>query len=445
MNARSKDVGNHFSDIDAKSIGSLVSAAADIALIVGRDGCVKDVFGGQNSVMGIEMSDLVGQQVQSLATSNAEQALMDLVETADEMPREITLTHTDQDGGAIQIKYKVLSLGPNKEVIFLGQNQSPVTALEEQLQAAELNSQRQSARRKQDAAEFRALFSINQHPILIVSTSTGMVKDANNSALSMLDLDRAQLLGQRLEHIFEKPSQKAMRTLLDQAKDNETEATATVATSGQSVSVKSMQGVVGRDALIFHLTPKSDAAPIENLDQALFEMAKTSNDFVAIVDKTGKALWSNDKFLALTAQIADPAPNLQDYLNCDLRDLLKKTSELGRLSTATHIRSTAGTTTSVELFVVSLQDTHPDMFGVTLTPAANSEALPDTPEPWPSQKIGSVPLSALVREEVDVIEKSCIEAALKLTGNNRQATAKVLGISRQGLYDKLRRHDLLKD
>jgi len=98
------------------------------------------------------------------------------------MPREITLTHTDQDGGAIQIKYKVLSLGPNKEVIFLGQNQSPVTALEEQLQAAELNSQRQSARRKQDAAEFRALFSINQHPILIVSTSTGMVKDANNSA-----------------------------------------------------------------------------------------------------------------------------------------------------------------------------------------------------------------------------------------------------------------------
>jgi len=80
-----------------------------------------------------------------------------------------------------------------------------------------------------------------------------------------------------------------------------------------------------------------------------------------------------------------------------------------------------------------------------VTPAANSEALPDTPEPWPSQKIGSVPLSALVREEVDVIEKSCIEAALKLTGNNRQATAKVLGISRQGLYDKLRRHDLLKD
>ncbi|MEZ5800520.1 MAG: helix-turn-helix domain-containing protein [Nitratireductor sp.] len=48
----------------------------------------------------------------------------------------------------------------------------------------------------------------------------------------------------------------------------------------------------------------------------------------------------------------------------------------------------------------------------------------------------------LIREAVDVIEKLCIEAALRQTENNRASAADLLGVSRQSLYMKLRRHDL---
>jgi DNA-binding NtrC family response regulator len=44
-----------------------------------------------------------------------------------------------------------------------------------------------------------------------------------------------------------------------------------------------------------------------------------------------------------------------------------------------------------------------------------------------------------VRGTTDVIERLCIEAALKLTGDNRAAAAQMLGLSRQSLYSKLRR------
>ena len=57
-------------------------------------------------------------------------------------------------------------------------------------------------------------------------------------------------------------------------------------------------------------------------------------------------------------------------------------------------------------------------------------------------RVGRVPLKQLVRESTDVIEALCIEAALKLTQDNRAAAAELLGLSRQSLYTKLRRFDI---
>jgi DNA-binding NtrC family response regulator len=51
-------------------------------------------------------------------------------------------------------------------------------------------------------------------------------------------------------------------------------------------------------------------------------------------------------------------------------------------------------------------------------------------------------LRDVVRETTDIIEQMCIEAALELTGDNRASAAEMLGLSRQSLYVKLRRHGL---
>ena len=42
-----------------------------------------------------------------------------------------------------------------------------------------------------------------------------------------------------------------------------------------------------------------------------------------------------------------------------------------------------------------------------------------------------------------MIEKMCIETAVELTRNNRVAAAEMLGLSRQSLYVKLRKYDIL--
>ena len=59
-----------------------------------------------------------------------------------------------------------------------------------------------------------------------------------------------------------------------------------------------------------------------------------------------------------------------------------------------------------------------------------------------TELVGRVSLKQLVRETTDLIEKLSIEAALRLTDDNRASAAELLGLSRQSLYVKLRRYGL---
>jgi DNA-binding NtrC family response regulator len=59
--------------------------------------------------------------------------------------------------------------------------------------------------------------------------------------------------------------------------------------------------------------------------------------------------------------------------------------------------------------------------------------------------VGRVSLPDLVRDTTDLVERHLIKAALELTGDNRTSAAEVLGLSRQSLYVKLRRHGLQTD
>ena len=60
-----------------------------------------------------------------------------------------------------------------------------------------------------------------------------------------------------------------------------------------------------------------------------------------------------------------------------------------------------------------------------------------------TELVGRMSLKDIVRESTDLIERLCIEAALKCADNNRASAAEILGLSRQGLYLKLHRHGLL--
>ena len=52
-------------------------------------------------------------------------------------------------------------------------------------------------------------------------------------------------------------------------------------------------------------------------------------------------------------------------------------------------------------------------------------------------------MKELVAQTGDIAERICLETALNLTNNNKVAAAELLSLSRQSLYVKLRKHNLL--
>jgi DNA-binding NtrC family response regulator len=105
----------------------------------------------------------------------------------------------------------------------------------------------------------------------------------------------------------------------------------------------------------------------------------------------------------------------------------------------------------VEISAVAAREGESSSFGLVIrdvgrrhiaSEPAGSGSTPRSIEQL-TELVGRVPLKEVIRESSDVIERLCIEAALELTGDNRASAAEMLGLSRQSLYVKLRRHGLM--
>ena len=116
---------------------------------------------------------------------------------------------------------------------------------------------------------------------------------------------------------------------------------------------------------------------------------------------------------------------------------------------STQLVSDAGAAIPAEISGISLPQDKEPLFAFTIRDTgrrlqpqpAQASGLGRSHEDL-SDLVGRMPLKEIVGETVDLIEKLCIEAALKLTKNNRASAADMLGLSRQSLYVKMRRFGL---
>jgi transcriptional regulator PpsR len=118
---------------------------------------------------------------------------------------------------------------------------------------------------------------------------------------------------------------------------------------------------------------------------------------------------------------------------------------------ATELRSAVGVLMAVDVAAVTLLGDDPTYGfffrdiqmgrGRETTPAAG---MADSVAQL-SQLVGRMPMKEIVGETSTMIERMCIQAALELTHNNRASAAEMLGLSRQSLYVKLHRYDMVAE
>ncbi len=453
-------------NLTAQTAANVIEAAADIALILNGDGVIQDVafqqtdfsaeFGGYGRWFGRSWSDTV--------TAESKQKVAALLEEATRNRKSgwRQLNHQSERGIDVPVLYSTVRLEPADRIVALGRDLRAVAELQRKLVEAQMSMERDYARLRQVEARYRLLFQLSSESALIVEGGSQKIVEANAAAINMLGGNLKRIIGRPLPDYFDADGAERLRTTLSALRGGGPggDTPARLKDSDQRVVIKVSPFRQDVSSMILTRILQATDGPAPSISPAaaqLLRFVQSSPDGVAVTDRGGRILSANAAFAEMT-QLSRPenarGEDLERWLGrpgIDLGILIAKLrqNESVRMF-ATILRGEYGATTDVEVSAVPLSEDTSMSFGFAirdvgrrLSPDARSDReLPRSADQL-VDLIGRAPLKELVRETTDVIERLCIEAAFKLTGNNRASAAEMLGLSRQSLYVKLRRFGLV--
>lgn len=447
--------------LDAQTAASLISAAADVALVLDEHGVIQDMaFGSDELKQGHH--DWLGkpwlQTVTIESRPKVEEMLSEVVSSGSAKWRHIN--HPSADSADLALLYTIVPLsrdvGPHRSVAF-GRDLRSQVALQQRLVSAQLSMERDYWRLRHVETRYRLLFQVAAEAVLILDATTEKLEEANPAAYKLLG-DTARASNWTLSQSLDSLSVPAVLQMLAALRLRGRADPITVCFAG-SADVYTLSGSLFRQEnsthFLIRVTPlkPTGASSESSVAQLLLRVVDNSPDAFAVTDLDGRVLTVNRAFLELT-QLASEAlvrgEPLQKWLGrsgVDMNVLISNLRQRGTVRLfATTLQGEYGSTADVEISAVSVTTGDQPCLGFTIrdigrrltNETLTSKDLPRSAGQM-TELVGRVPLRDIVRETTDLIEELCIEAALELTGDNRAAAAEMLGLSRQSLYVKLKR------
>ncbi|WP_428981209.1 transcriptional regulator PpsR [Methylopila turkensis] len=444
----------------------MIAAAADVALVLDASGVVRDVAYSAPELPPEGIEDWVGALWLDLVTiesrSKVEALLRDAVAEGPTRPREVN--HIVANGRDMPIRYSTIRMDDDGRILALGRDLRSVATLQQRLVETQLLLEREYSKIRNAETRYRLLFQLSTEAVLIVDEASERVVEANAAASKLIGETAQRTIGRGLADLFDERSAQNVRRVIATARTLGHSGLARVHLTGGGHSDLMMSVSAfrqdSRAHFLVRLVPSTGALaegghqPSKALDAVM-----AMPDGFVVVDERQRVLDANPAFLALievvTVDGLRGAP-LDKWLGrpgVEATLLVSNLREHGSLRNfSTILRGEFGGLEQVEVSGVAVNSGGETCFGLVIRPVRNAGALRDR-EPSDgfrsveqlTQLVGRVSLKDLVRESTDLVEKLCIEAALKRTEDNRASAAQILGLSRQSLYSKLRRHGLLDD
>ncbi len=462
FNTPKKSLGN----LDTDAVARLISAAADVALVVDQQGVIRDLALSNDELKREGYGAWLGQPWSQTVTVESRDKVEALLRdaAADSTPAWRHINHPTPRGTDIPILYSAIRVGRGGRVLAVGRNLQPVAVLQQRLVEAQQSLERDYARLRQAEARYRLLFQMVAEPVLIVDQASQKVIEINPAALRLLGTAARQVVGRPFHDLLDAGTARAFQAMLAKVRTagHADDARVRLRAGRQAALASASLFQQDREAhFIVRLTVAGGTAaaggPQLGRSSALRALELSPDGFV-VTEPDGRVLSANRAFLDLVQVPTEDQVRgrpLSQWLGrpgADLGVLQANLKQHGAVRLfATTIRSEFGDSTEVEISAVSVADGDPPCLGFTirsvgrrLAPVSDgpsTRALPRSVDQL-TELIGRVPLKEIVRETTDVIERLCIEAALELTSDNRASAAEMLGLSRQSLYLKLHRYGL---
>lgn len=454
------------SDVSPQTLRTIVATGSDIALLVTDKGIVTGVHLARDLKPANDVETWSGAELSSLVTEESIPKIAEMLDSArsDDEPRWREINHRTSTDEDFPVRYAAVKSGSEGNVILLGRDLRMAAQLQKRLMQAQLTMEQDYERIRQIETRYRVLFETTHEALVIVSSDTGRIVDANTASARLFARDVSDLANSVFSDRFAAAGRADLAVALAMVRETGRERTVTLrnAADGARLNLDVILFRSVNDTLyLCRLTPANIQSVVNRgFDQSLTALYSRSVDAMVFTDQNGAILRANTAFMSMAdVAVAETLTemNLGEFLarpEIDLNVLMSNAKVKGRLSVyATRFRSAFGVTVPVEISTTYLPEAEPEVFGFILrdvTRSAPSRETTPLGAPVSSDAVeqiiamvGTTPLKDLVRGTTDVVEKLCIETAIKLTNNNRASAAEMLGLSRQSLYVKLRKYGLI--
>jgi transcriptional regulator PpsR len=460
-----KAASQSFGELSAKTVADVIEMASDIALVVDGDGVIQDIA-FQQTDLSAEMGGYgkwLGRPWSETVTIESQPKISVLLQEAASSRKSSwrQLNHQSSRGDEVPVLYAAVRLGRADRFVALGRDLRAVAQLQHRLIEAQMSMERDYARLRQVEARYRLLFQLSSEPALIVDADNAKVFEANPAAIKLFGSDPKRIIGRSFTDEFDADSAARLKAVMSDlrsgSRSDDVHARLTNRHKQAVVKTSLFRQDTSSMAMV-RVVPQAAEMPAgsASADAKLLQLAESAPDALVVTDRENRILSANAAFADM-AQLTDEknarGESLDRWLGRPGIDLNILTASLRHNESirmfSTVFRGEYGITTDVEVSAVPLHEDGTTSFGFAIRDVGRrlsqgtraGRQLPRSTHQL-TELIGRAPLKHIVRETTDVIERLCIETALRLTNNNRATAAEMLGLSRQSLYVKLRRFGL---
>ncbi len=443
------------SDLDAETAGRIIASAADIALIL-DNGVIKDIALGSEDLSREGCETWRGRRWVETVTVESRPKIEDLLKGDGQSAHWRQVNHPSPQGLDIPVRYTAVHAAEDR-VIALGRDLRTVAAMQQRLMEAQQELERDYARLRQAESRYQLLFQTISEPVFIIDASTLEIDEVNPAGAELVNRSASSLVGEPFAEIFEKSARRPVEIGLATAiaAGRADEIVARLSRGAECAVLASAFRHGGQTRLVARLVVDRVSASPESAAHFL-GILETLPDGLVATGPDLRILAANKSFLELT-QLAAERQALGELVSrfvgrssTDFNVLVSNLKSHGAVRNfATVLRDRFGATEDIEISAVLVPPGESAAYGFAIRSVARrpktgvkiGEELPASVDQL-TGLVGRVALKDIVRESTDLIERLCIEAALEMTGDNRASAAEMLGLSRQGLYSKLKRFGL---
>jgi transcriptional regulator PpsR len=452
-------------DLDADVAAKLIVASADVALIVDSKGFIRDLALESEDLAKDGFEDWIGRRWIDTVTVESRSKIEELLSNPgrDAVPHWRQVNHPSRRGRDVPVRYATVETGKQGMIVAVGRNLAAMSAMQQRIVESQRQMETEYARLRQAETRYRALFHNTSEAVMILDLATLKVAEANPAAGQVVNREQRKLVGRNFVELFEPSTTGEVQALIAELRLQPRGGSRLLRLLDHDADCLVSASLFRQDGgayVIVRIGGVGDTADVLDDQRAVNSVERIVEalpDAFVVTDASGKILTANAAFLEL-AQLAtedqakgQPLDRWVGRTPVDLSVLLSNLREhhtMRRFNSVT--RGEFGGSEEIEISAVSALDSKPPSIGFVLrrqeardTFAGDSEntALSRSVKQM-TELVGRVPLRDIVRETTDIMERMCIEAALQLTKDNRASAAEILGLSRQGLYIKLRRYGI---